>query len=998
MLQAAGSPRAITARPQEQGAELEDEMDTIDTMDRTDKADLGYRVHGTLVDRDTGAPVAGLRVRAYDKDFFREQRLGESETDANGRYAIGFGRDDFSGPLIRLERRPDIFLEVFDAEGRLIYSTERSVVVDAGRDTAIDLRVPGGQRGDQGEAVTSLFGVAVNVQEAARLTAAEIVDAYRLMRGHAGIRQADRLRRVFPGIFARDQGSPECGNGIYEVFRYLLLERNAGELLADVEADPFSGATIHQFFTANIVVKYSTDATLPDGSPNPNALPAPSAVMPAADSAYAMPNGTAIGTVRLALADLDGANSEVAPIYIQKVGLLAEYALSRYINAPFSYLDPRGTLARLEFLILGLPAGVAGYAVPSDFHMELSAANSDGQNLGTVPHELFHLVQFRYNATGNVAGGVRQVMLEGGARLLEESINETPNRYVESAAEGAVAGSVPRKGIFQFPGETLIDVGGADSPLRYAAGLLWKYIAEQHSIHTSAADEPAIGVDSYRTIIERMTPAADGFTVAAIRNGRAQLPWYGTFDQFGYYDAAATELGSHETTWGNFLIANYYHRLWVAGAAGHDRRFDYLEDDDPAGNVSQLRTYGPAVAAGDQIGVAQGAAVTRNVVGHKPFAAVYYELNPGTPAPRMLRINVTTAAGMSDPVIQILRIGAANALLDVHRSDRTAWSKTIDMAGLSRVVVIVASREHGGDFTVHFDEVAAASDVMVTRWNSAVGTEYEVDPAGWSWAWISPDIMVDTDNDGNDDGNVFFGQNNKLKVRLRNRGNAAAADIRLDFWYQKATPYLTTAGWIPVQSQALVTQVLTGLSLAPGAENWFEVDWAPVDDGSGQHHYCVKVLATVAGDPNADNKMAFRNFNNVEVHPDTGFDALIRFADWRRGDLLQVIPRGRAGSLRIENVERFTTVVEQGCNPRAAERRLIHGAPLDMVFARVRLAGAELRQWDGRSTLPPEESGAFYPVDERTLPPGIKGSDIVTIAHVRDGHPFGGVSYRLVRK
>src|SRR5262249_11673238 len=203
---------------------------------------------------------------------------------------------------------------------------------------------------------------------------------------------------------------------------------------------------------------------------------------------------------------------------------------------------------------------------------------------------------------------------------------------------------------------------------------------------------------------------------------------------------------------------------------------------------------------------------------------------------------------------------------DVHRSDRTAGSKTVNMSGLTKVVVIGGSREQGGDFTVHFDEAASATDVMITRWNTAVGTEFEVDSAGWSWTWISPDIIVDTNNDELDDGNVFFGRDNKLKVRLRNRGNATASNnIRVDFWYQKATPHLTTAGWIPVKNLGGVTQQLTGLSLAAGADAWFSVDWAPVDDGTHHPHWCVKAKVTVAGDPNADNKMAFRNFANVVV-------------------------------------------------------------------------------------------------------------------------------------
>jgi hypothetical protein len=956
----------------------------------------GYRVRGTIVNEPTGRPIDGLRVRAYDKDFFREQLLGDGYTDENGRYEISFGREDFTGPLVRLERHPDIFVVVFEQDGLQVFSTERSIMVEADRDTTIDLRIPYLPDEKRDPGVANLFGIAVNVPEAARLSAEEVIAAYRLMRGGAGIEQLERYGRVFPGIFRRQEAPPECGNGIYELFSYLLRERNAMALLDDADTDPYSGATVHQFFTANIVVKYTTDATLPGGAANPNQLPTASATIPSADATYSMPNGTVIGTVRFQLANLDPANTEVAPTYIQKVGLLAEYALSHYINPPFSYLDPRGALTRLEFRILGLPSGVAGYAVPSDFHMELNTSNSDAQNLGTVPHELFHLVQYRYNAGANLANGIRQSTLEGGARLLEESINETPNRYVESAVDPDLsAAGVPRKGILTFPEETLLDVGGS-SLLRYAAGLLWKYVAEQHSTRTGAADEPAIGVDAYRRIIERMTPALDGFSIAAVRNGRGQLPWYGSFDQFGYYDAAATELDSHETTWGNFLVANYVHRLGMPGP-GFDRRFDYLEDEDPAGNVAQLDTFGPTVAAANAITLAQGGAVTRNVLGHKPYAAVYYEVTPGTPAPRMLRVNVTTASGMSDPILQIVRIGAANALVDVHRSDRSAWSKTINMAGLTKVVVIVGSREHGGDFTVHFDEVAAASDVMITRWNTAVGTEFEVDPRGWAWAWVSPDIMVDTNDDLVEDGNVLFGQNNKLKVRLRNRGNAAAGNIQVDLWYQKATPHLTSAGWIPVQNAASITQQLTGLSLAAGAEGWFSVDWAPVDDGTHHPHWCVKALVTVTGDPNTDNKMAFRNFDNVIVGaPDSGLDALIRFDEWRTGDRIQLIPRGRELTLELANPEVFPKPRPRDCEPDVGQR-MIHGVPLDMVFARLKAVEAELSEWDGNSTLEPQDTGAFYPVDERTLPPGVSSSEIVTLAHVRNGRPVGGVSYRLGR-
>ena len=115
--------------------------------------------------------------------------------------------------------------------------------------------------------------------------------------------------------------------------------------------------------------------------------------------------------------------------------------------------------------------------------------------------------------------------------------------------------------------------------------------------------------------------------------------------------------------------------------------------------------------------------------------------------------------------------------------------------------MIVASRATAGDFNIPFDEIPSAADTMVTRWNSREGTEYETDPRGWAWTWVSPDVMVDNDNDGMADTQVFFGQNNRLKVRLRNRGNQAAANLQLDFWYQKATPHLSAAAWMPLQTR-----------------------------------------------------------------------------------------------------------------------------------------------------------------------------------------------------
>src|SRR5215212_7834650 len=299
---------------------------------------LDYSLEGVITDEESGKPIPGLTVRAHDRDFFRNQLLGDGYTDDNGRYEIRFQREDLTGPIIKLERHPDLFVHIYDADDRLLYSSERSVVVDADRHTSIDIRIPYFPPDGAEPAPAQLFGIGVNLTEVSRLSAQEVLAAYRLMRGPgAPVEHEERIKGAFPGIFAREAAVPECGNGIFELFRYLMLERKAGGDFDDADTDPYSGATVHQFFTANIVVKYTTDATLPGGAVNPNKLPAASATIPAADSAYTMPNGTTIGTVRSTLAALDPANTEVAPTYIQKVGRLAEYALSKYIAAPFSY-------------------------------------------------------------------------------------------------------------------------------------------------------------------------------------------------------------------------------------------------------------------------------------------------------------------------------------------------------------------------------------------------------------------------------------------------------------------------------------------------------------------------------------------------------------------------------------------------------------------------------------------------------------------------------------
>src|SRR5262249_32602327 len=150
---------------------------------------------------------------------------------------------------------------------------------------------------------------------------------------------------------------------------------------------------------------------------------------------------------------------------------------------------------------------------------------------------------------------------------------------------------------------------------------------------------------------------------------------------------------------------------------------------------------------------------------------------------------------------------------------------------LNRVVLVVTGCASAGDFTVSASAAAPASDVMVTRWHSVMKTEYEIDSRNWAWTWVSPDIFIDNNLDGVADGTAFFDFNNKLHIRLHNKGNLDATNVGVEFWYQDASGGLTPGAWLPVRNADGIVQSLSGLTLAAGASNTFRVDWAPIPSG-----------------------------------------------------------------------------------------------------------------------------------------------------------------------
>lgn len=98
------------------------------------------RVHGTVVEEESGKPLAGLLVRAFDQDLIFDDKLGNSITDADGKFDIRYTEAQYRD---HAEVEPDIYIRVFDGSGaKLLYTTEKAVRKNADLVEYFDVKIP----------------------------------------------------------------------------------------------------------------------------------------------------------------------------------------------------------------------------------------------------------------------------------------------------------------------------------------------------------------------------------------------------------------------------------------------------------------------------------------------------------------------------------------------------------------------------------------------------------------------------------------------------------------------------------------------------------------------------------------------------------------------------------------------------------------------------------------------------------------------------------------
>lgn len=83
------------------------------------------RVIGTVVEEESGKPLQGLRIRAFDKDLIFDDKLGDTLTDAAGKFEISYTEAHFRDLD---ETEPDVYIRIYDSSGKkLLYTTEKAV-------------------------------------------------------------------------------------------------------------------------------------------------------------------------------------------------------------------------------------------------------------------------------------------------------------------------------------------------------------------------------------------------------------------------------------------------------------------------------------------------------------------------------------------------------------------------------------------------------------------------------------------------------------------------------------------------------------------------------------------------------------------------------------------------------------------------------------------------------------------------------------------------------
>lgn len=109
-------------------------------MRETDQERDAFVIRGCVREYETGRPLPDLIVRAFDRDWVSDDKVGFGSSNRDGEFEIRFGLEDFRDFV---ETRPDLYLRVYDQQGiRLLHETTDAIRWNASHDERFELLIP----------------------------------------------------------------------------------------------------------------------------------------------------------------------------------------------------------------------------------------------------------------------------------------------------------------------------------------------------------------------------------------------------------------------------------------------------------------------------------------------------------------------------------------------------------------------------------------------------------------------------------------------------------------------------------------------------------------------------------------------------------------------------------------------------------------------------------------------------------------------------------------
>lgn len=419
-------------------------------------ANESYKITGSVLERFTGAPVAGVKVHVGS--------IGAGLTNKHGMFEF----DASSLPSERSE------ITVHDEWNAMLAQLRRKVTLQPGVGAEITIHVKNSVGLQPGE--VWLGNERVNLIEASRLDVVELADAY-VDHINGKVIDDPAVLKSFPDLLLPRIGvsADECSAWrLPAVIQYAEsrpgFDRKSSSLRA---LSGWPGRIPYR--TSRVCVWYvPTDVTEQyDGD------------------AVIQPGGRT----------LHGAidrTSTTTPPRVQRIAIIAEDAI-RWIEDLNFDVPHWSSGAPLDILVQVPATSDDYYGWTSDCgdYIVLNPGMSPAQEFSVIPHEIAHRVQIHARKVQRGDDrGLCAAIREGGARLLENCVYDWANKYVRDAQ-------------FHFDNSNVNLFGVDGNP--YATGLFWKYFAEV--IGSSSLDAEGIGI--YRDLLGVVKRR--GYTFGALR-------------------------------------------------------------------------------------------------------------------------------------------------------------------------------------------------------------------------------------------------------------------------------------------------------------------------------------------------------------------------------------------------------------------------------------------------------------------------------------------------